>query len=118
MIRGSNGPKRKHGNVVEVVDGDRFDSKLELAEWRKLQLLQLAGEIRGLRHHVKFSLFCNGGEHLQNYTADFVYEEKTGDGWDRVVADAKSEHTRNLRTWSKIRTLMRACHNIEVRELR
>jgi len=34
-----------------------------------------------------------------------------------VVADAKSDYTKTLRTWSKIKTLMRACHGHDIREL-
>ena len=120
----------KHRAVKTTVDGKRFDSKLEARVWGELKLREAAGEIRKLRRQVRFSLFAPGGEHLGTYAADFVYDEHTeglvlGDGvwgeeliaWRRVVADAKSFHTRKLPGWNKTKRLMAACHNINVVEL-
>lgn len=108
----------KHKSVSTVVDGMRFASQLEELIWRELQLRQKAGEIVGLRRQVPFSLFAGGGEHIGVYRADFVFDEKGQDGaFKRVIADAKSEHTRTLAAWRRTLKLMMACHGIAVREL-
>ena len=109
----------KHRAVKTMVDGERFDSKLEARVWCDLKLREAAGEIRDLRRQVRFSLFANGGEHLGTYAADFVFEFRfhPDRDWLRVVADAKSPHTRKLPGWNKIKRLMMACHSIEVKEL-
>jgi len=114
--------RSKHGAVKTTVNGLRFDSKLESRVYAALQLRQAAGEIRNLRRQVRFSLFAPGGEHLGVYVADFVYEEPYkpyphAGRWIRVVADAKSDHTRKLPGWNRTKTLMRACHSITVLEL-
>lgn len=98
-------------------DGKRFGSKKEYREYLKLVARQDAGEIEDLRVQVKFGLFDPGehcrGEHWCTYAADFVYREKG----KLVVADAKSEHTRRLREWPRVKKMMRACHGHEVIEL-
>jgi hypothetical protein len=113
--------RTKYRSVSTVVDGERFDSKLEEGIWQDLKLREKAGEIRNLRRQVRFSLFMNGGEHFGIYTADFVYEIFLDRGvlgrWHRYVADAKSAHTRKLQAWQKVRKLMLACHSINVLEL-
>lgn len=98
-------------------DGIFFDSHHEYREYTKLFLRMRAGEITGLRCHVKFALFDVGGacrgELIGTYKADFVYFE---DG-AMVVADAKSEKTRTLHGWGRTKKLMWMCHQIEVIEL-
>ena len=118
-------PQRsKHRAVKTTVGGERFDSKLEWRVWADLKLRQVAGEIRGLRRQVRFSLFMTNGEHYGIYTADFVYLESlvvdSGGAryaWDYIVADAKSPHTRKLPAWQKVKLLMKNCHGIDVLEL-
>lgn len=109
----------KHGAKKWTVGAETFDSKLEAREYEKLKLREKAGEIRGLRRQVRFSLFMSGGEHLQTYTADFVWFEPSDEdmAWKRAVGDAKSAHTKGLPTWPKIKLLMKNCHDIDVREL-
>lgn len=115
--------RTKYRSVSTVVEGGRFDSKLEARVWQDLKLREKAGEIRGLRRQVKFSLFMNGGEHYGVYKADFVYDEHglvpnyAMAMWHRVCADAKSSHTRKLQAWQKVKKLMLACHSINVLEL-
>lgn len=88
-------------------DGTVFDSKGELARWKKLQLWQMAGEIRNLRRQVKFDLILPDGTPIltktgktMSYTADFVYERLSelrdpcagDDGlprWQEVIEDYK-----------------------------
>lgn len=110
--------RTKHGAVRTVIDGERFDSKLEARVWAGLKLREAAGDIKGLRRQVRFSLFALGGEHLGTYKADFVWLEPGKlQAWDKIVADAKSAHTRKLPAWQKVKKLMMACHGIEVLEL-
>lgn len=100
-----------NGDVV------RFDSKHEYAEYQKLALREKAGEISGLRVHVRFSLFDAGdncrGEHFGCYTADFTFRENG----KLVVADAKSPPTRARRDWKRTKQLLKSCHGHEVIEL-
>lgn len=108
----------KHRNVkVALPDGEKFDSKLEYREYLNLRRLEDVGKIRGLRRQVKFALFTPGGEYLQSYTADFVFDELVKGAWRRVVGDVKSPHTKRLPTWPRIKRLMMACHQIQVREM-
>ena len=108
----------KYKAVPTTVDGILFDSRLEARAWQDLKMREKAGEIRGLRRQVKFSLFAGGGEHIGVYKADFVFDEKAPDGtFKRVVADAKSPHTRTLAAWRRTAKLMAACHGVAVREL-
>jgi len=108
----------KYKAVPTTVDGIKFDSKLEARIWQELKLRELMGEIAGLRRQVRFSLFAGSGEHIGIYTADFVFDEKGPDGtFKRVVADAKSEHTRTLAAWRRTAKLMAACHGVAMREL-
>lgn len=111
--------RSKHGAVKTTVSDGKFDSKLEAKVWGQLKLRQAAGEIKGLRRQVRFSLFAPGGEHLGMYKADFVWLEPSADdvAWKRVVADAKSAYTRKLPWWQRTKTLMMACHGVEVVEL-
>lgn len=122
VLSAPNGKKRHKYRAVKVEPAKPgtkpFDSRLEAREHAKLVQREQAGEICDLRRQVRFSLFAPGGEHLQIWTADFVFYEPDDKGvWRRVVADAKSRFTKTLRTWPKIKTLMQACHGIDVREL-
>lgn len=107
----------KYHNHAVVVDGDRFDSKLELKEYNKLMALEACGKIRNLRRQVKFSLFMEHGEHLQIYAADFTWEEPHGSKWVFVVGDAKSTYSKKLPAWPKIMKLMENCHGHKIRVL-
>ena len=108
------GRPTKHRSVETIIDGEKFDSKLESRVWQSLKLREKAGEISGLRRQVKFSLFVNHGEHYGTYTADFVYYDRDH---DYVVADAKSPHTRKLAAWQKVKLLMLNCHGHNIVEL-
>jgi len=107
----------KYRSVKTEVEGIVFDSKLEALCWGGLRLSEKMGQIRNLRRQVRFSLFGFGGEHIGIYRADFVFEERRGEDWIRVVADTKSEHTKTLPEWARTKKLLMACHGIAVREL-
>ena len=113
-------PKRsKHGSVKTVVDGIKFDSKLEACVWVDLKWRERVGQIKNLRRQVAFSLYAPGGYHLRVWRADYVFEERIigGDGWMRIVGDAKSAHTRPLPGWKETKALMQACHSVTGVEL-
>ena len=108
-------PRRsKYRAQPQIVNGERFASKLEARRWAELQILERAGEIRALRRQVWFPLTVNG-ELVAHYVADSVYEDKR-ESWALVVEDQKSPATRKLSTYRLKVKLMRACHGIEIRE--
>ena len=112
IIRLGSGTAPKYRNQPTLVDGVRFDSKKEAAEWRKLQILERAGRIRNLERQVTFPLEVAGTK-VCSYKADFVYEEYVKGEWPKVVHDAKGMLTPIYRLKKK---LMKACHGIEIRE--
>lgn len=65
----------KFHNVKTVVDGIKFDSKKEAAEWLPLKLRQQQGEISFLRRQVRFDLHALGGAKITYYRADFTFIE-------------------------------------------
>lgn len=77
-------PKSKFRAVPVVVDGIRFDSKLEAGRWQELKLQERAGEISGLRRQVDFPLDVLDST-LGCYRADFTYTR----GGVYVIEDAK-----------------------------
>lgn len=104
-------PKRsKYGNRKIEVDGMKFDSIHEADVYRELMMRVHAGELRCVCRQVKFDL--PGG--IQ-YIADFVTI-----GTDmRIegVYDAKSEITKKNRVYINKRKQMKACWDIEIREV-
>lgn len=79
----------KFGAVAVVVDGVRFDSKIEAGRWQALRMLERAGAIRDLVRQVRFPLKVNGVT-IGHYVADFVYWWPNG---DRVIEDVKGHQT-------------------------
>ena len=67
-----------------MLDGLRFDSRLEAHRWAMLSIMQQMGEISDLRRQVRFPLMV-GPIRLGDYVADFVYSR---DG-AQVIEDAK-----------------------------
>lgn len=103
----------KYLNVkVTDVRGVVHDSGGEYRHWEELKLRECAGEIRNLRRQVPYALVVNGVLVCQ-YLADFVYEE----GAATIVEDSKSPRTRTLAAYRLKSKLMKAIHNIEVREV-
>ena len=69
---------KKYKNKEKIVDGIKFDSKLEARRYIQLKLLQRAGEITDLRMQVEFVLqpsYKKNGKTIRaiKYIADFVY---------------------------------------------
>lgn len=109
------GPGRSKYKAVKVsVDGFTFHSKKEAARYHELKLAQKAGRIQGLTLQVPY-LLTAGRDCLAvgHYIADFVYEERQGNHWERVVEDVKGLRTAFYKWKAKH---MRAEHGISIRE--
>ena len=125
----------KYGNRKVIVDGIPFDSQREANRWRELLLLQRAGAIRNLDRQVNFELIPAQYETFERYSdktgkrlkdgkrlvekactyiADFVYEERIGDTWKKVVEDAKGCRTKE---YILKRKLMLYVHGIRIVEV-
>lgn len=102
----------KYRNTKTVIDGVTFDSKKESARYSDLKLMHRAGAITDLTLQPKFDIVING-QKVCSYIADFSYVENGV----TVVEDVKSEMTRKLPTYRLKKKLMKAAHNIEVREI-
>lgn len=79
----------KFGAVAVVVDGIRFDSKIEAGRWQTLRMLEKAGAISRLERQVVFPLLVNGVT-IGKYKADFVYYWPNN---ERVIEDVKGHQT-------------------------
>ena len=104
-------PKRsKYGNRRVEIDGIWFDSQHEANFYMELMLRVKAGELKTVCRQVKFDL--PGGI---VYIADFVTirPDFTVEG----VYDAKSPITRQNRTYINKKKQMKACWEIEIREV-
>lgn len=97
----------KYRNVKTVVDGIKFDSKLEAARYGLLFLLKNAGKISDLRLQVPYRLEVNGML-VCKYIADFVY---IMDGKE-VVEDVKGMIAQHSAIKIK---LMKAVHGIDIK---
>lgn len=125
----------KYGNRKTTIDGITFDSRKEARRYAELSLLERAGIIQKLRRQVKFELIPaqyevferysgKTGKRLKDgkrlvekactYIADFVYEERIGDTWEKVVEDAKGCRTKD---YILKRKLMRYLLGIKVVEV-
>lgn len=121
----------KYGSRKVHRNGAVYDSRAEARRWAELALLERAGEIRNLRRQVPYELIpvqrepdtigARGAVHKGHviekavfYIADFVYEERTADGWREVVEDVKG-----FRTHEYIikRKLMLWRYGIRIREV-
>jgi hypothetical protein len=94
------------------IDGYRFDSLKEGRRYGDLKMLERAGRITDLKIHPAYPLDVNGYP-ICRYEADFSYVENGAS----VVEDVKSAHTRKLPVYQLKRKLMRAIHNIAIREV-
>lgn len=111
--------KSKYGNTVVETDDMKFDSKKEERHYRKLKVMERAGLIKDLQHHVLFSVaekvyYPSIGKHKREttYEADFTYIR---DG-KLIVEDVKSDATITPLYVLK-KQLMMEKHGIEVMEV-
>ena len=104
-------PKRrpKYGNKPTVVCGEQFDSGKEALRYEQLLLLERAGKITQLRHHVRYPLTVNGID-ICEYEVDFAYVDENG---TRHYEDVKVDATVTQLFRVKSR-LMLALHGITV----
>ena len=104
--------RRKYNNKPTVIDGYRFDSKLEASRYGELRLLEKAGEIVELEVHPRFPLFV-GPDHICTYIADFRY-------YDCSRGTFRIEDTKGVRTALFLlkKKLMKAVLKLEVEEVR
>lgn len=103
-----------------------FDSKKEAERYDALMLLEKAGEIRGLKLQVRYTLqeayTTTEGEKVKSidYIADFVYERRTAPDnygqryWLPVVEDVKGVRTRDYAMKAK---LFRSRYGHAIREV-
>ena len=84
--------QNKYGNTRVIENGTLYSSKREASVGAELQLLQRVGKIRNLQLQIPFILQEASkpqGLRAIKYIADFVFEEKQGTAWKKVVADCK-----------------------------
>lgn len=101
--------RNKYGNKRQSYGGANFDSKRELARYRELELLVMAGEISHLKRQVRFPLTCDGKPLRYSsgrqafYVADFTY-------LDRLKPTLVVEDSKGMRTdvYKLKRAIMRA----------
>lgn len=104
-------PRRsKYGNTRIEIDGIKFDSKHEASVYYDLLLRVRAGELKSVLRQVPFDL--PGGI---RYYADFV--TITPDMRIEGVYDAKSEATRKNRVYINKKKQMKACWDIDIKEV-
>lgn len=80
---------RKYHNTKTVLDGIKFDSKLEAERYAQLKILERAGAIKGLELQPSFELlpsFRKNGKTWRKtvYKADFRYILAEG---DRIIIE-------------------------------
>lgn len=107
----------KYKNKRVEFDGEKFDSKRELARYHELLLLQRAGRISKLRRQVSFALcppvVIQGRKRpALKYVADFVYLPAASEV--EVVEDVKGRITEGYR----IKRHLMAALGIEIKEIK
>ena len=104
LIRFERRFRLKYGNRKTVVDGIKFDSKLEAKRYSELKLLEKAGAIKGLELQPKFRLiptFRKNGKTYRGitYIADFAYYDEN----ERyIVEDVKGYKTKEYQIKRKL----------------
>lgn len=117
-------PKRsKFGNKKTVLDGVEHASQKQGLRWVLLRQMERDGKIWNLEREKEYRLEVNG-KLVCKYVADHVYEEAVPPKHDgatgfyrTVVEDVKSPITRKNRAYRIKLKLMRAIHNIDIREV-
>lgn len=108
----------KYGNrKVTDAEGNVHDSTKEFRRWQELQLREIAGEIRELRHHVPLACVVEG-EHICDYECDFMYREGAALIVEDVKPkDAKYRKTAAYRLFRVKQKLAQALHKLQIREV-
>jgi len=104
--------KNKYNAKKTIIDGIKFDSKKEAARYTELKLMEKGGVIRDLELQPRFDIVINGMK-VCYYRADFSYMESG----ELVVEDVKSSYTAKLPVYRLKNKLMKAVHNITIKEV-
>lgn len=95
------------------IHGDWFGSEKEGKRWIKLNRLQLAGQIMGLRKQIDFDLTAHGVR-ICGWRADFCYDERQFDrSWLSITEDCKGFRTAEYQLKKK---LFEAERRVTIRE--
>lgn len=113
--------KSKYNNTKTEDDGLKFDSQKECRRYKSLKIMERAGQISDLRHHVIFELVpsvkystATRAKPALRYEADFTYMENGL----LVVEDVKSKDvTEKDKVYVIKKHLMMWVHGIEIREI-
>ncbi len=111
--------KPKYRNKKVTVNGETFDSRKEADRYIALRAMEQAGEIAELARQVSFPLEING-QKICKYIADFVYYRRPHGpekGWQCVIEDVKSEHTKKLPVYRLKKKLMLAIKDVVIQEV-
>lgn len=100
----------KYSNIKTVVNGIKFDSKLEAKRYGELRLLEKAGAITDLVLQARFPLSVDH-QIIGSYVCDFLYLENG----KKVVEDCKGLPTPIYR-WKKKH--LKAQYGIDIVEIR
>jgi ABC-type phosphate/phosphonate transport system substrate-binding protein len=106
--------KLKYNNLKTAVGEIKFDSKKEALRYQQLLHLQEAGEIKNLQCQPRYNFVYNDVK-IGFYKADFRYYDLADNKW--VVEDVKSVATQKLPVYRLKKKLMKAFHNIEIKEI-
>ena len=95
----------KYGNKKVIIDGIKFDSKLEGSRYRELKLMEKAKIIKDLKLQVPFELipsYKKNGKTIKatKYIADFVYYDN--EKKQQVIEDTKGMKTEIYKLKKKI----------------
>lgn len=83
--------RNKFNAQKTVVNGIRFDSKMEANRYLDLRLLEMGNQIYELSLQPKIPLMVNG-QKIGDYIGDFKYRESVTGDW--VIEDVKSPYTK------------------------
>lgn len=102
----------KYHNRRVVVDGITFQSVKEASRWQELRLMEMAGEIVGLKRQLRIELVPKTKLYRAvSYVADFVYFDKRAG--KTVYEDVKGMKTEVYKIKKK---LLYWRHGIEIKE--
>lgn len=95
----------KYGNKKTKVNGETFDSKKELKDWRQLQMLEKSGEICCLERQKEFVLIPTIRTNVETlrktvYRADFFYYDTRSERW--TIQDSKGFPTPEYKLKKKL----------------
>lgn len=115
-LKEKRGKPNKMRNQPTEVNGERFPSKKEAAEWVRLSAMQTAGEISGLRRQYPIAAIING-EHICTLIVDFCYVNIHSGGRLRYV-DVKGRRAGVQYQLFRLKSkLVRALYGITVEEV-